>query len=127
MSEATTEGLHIHVESRYLAARSDPAQGFWMYTYHVTLTNRGHEDVQLLSRHWIITNAHGVEEHVRGPGVIGEFPVLAPGETFEYTSFCPLDTPMGTMHGSYQMVNKGGTRFDAIIAPFTLAEPYTLN
>ena len=127
MSEATTRGLQVAIQSEYLPDRSDPSQGFWMYVYHVTMTNLGDEELQLLSRHWIITNAHGVEEHVRGPGVVGEFPLLRPTESFRYTSFCPLDTPMGTMHGTYQMVNRGGERFDAVIAPFTLAEPYTLN
>jgi ApaG protein len=83
--------------------------------------------VQLLSRHWIITDANGRVEEVRGAGVVGQQPRLRPGEAFEYTSGCPLPTPMGTMHGSYQMVNQRGERFDALIQPFTLAEPYAVN
>ena len=83
--------------------------------------------MQLLSRHWVITDGAGQVEHVRGPGVVGEQPVLEPGESFEYTSFCPLPTPIGSMHGTYQMVTAGGSTFDAEIAPFSLAVPTALN
>ena len=83
--------------------------------------------MQLISRHWIITDEENRVEEVRGPGVVGEQPVLAPGESFRYTSGCPLRTATGTMHGSYQMVTSGGERFDAEIAAFTLSEPYTVN
>ena len=126
-SVAHTRGVQVEVRPEYLPAHSAPEEGQWMHAYHVRITNQGAERVQLLSRHWIITNARGVEEHVRGPGVVGQQPVLGPGEHFDYSSGCPLDTPVGTMHGSFQMVTAGGERFDAAVAPFTLAEPYALN
>jgi ApaG protein len=83
--------------------------------------------VQLVSRHWIITDGDGRTEEVQGPGVVGEQPVLQPGESFEYSSFCPLPTKIGSMHGTYQMVTAAGSRFDAEIAPFSLAVPTALN
>ena len=90
-------------------------------------TVAGLSTVQLVSRHWVITDGDGKVEHVQGPGVVGEQPVLEPGEAFEYTSFCPLPTPIGSMHGSYQMLTAGGARFDAEIAAFSLAMPTALN
>jgi len=95
--------------------------------YTVQISNESSETVQLLSRHWIITDATGEVQEVRGPGVVGEQPVLAPGESFEYTSGCPLTTPFGSMNGTYQMVTSRGERFDATIAPFTLSEPHALQ
>lgn len=127
MSVAITHGVRVEVEADYLLEQSDPDQGLWVHAYHVTVTNHSEGTVQLVSRHWIITNAHGVEEHVRGPGVVGHQPVLRKGQSFRYTSGCPLDTPVGTMHGTYQMIREDGERFDAEVAPFTLAEPYALN
>lgn len=107
--------------------RSNPDKGAWFFAYTVLVTNEGEDTVQLVSRHWIITNADGEVEEVRGPGVVGAQPVLAPGESFEYTSACPLPTAFGTMHGSYQMVTEAGERFDAEIAPFSLSMPYAVN
>jgi ApaG protein len=128
VSEATTQGVHVAVQSRFLPDHSDPASGLWMHAYQVTISNVGERPVQLLSRHWIITNSHGVQEHVRGAGVVGEQPSLKPGESFRYTSGCPLDTAMGTMHGTYTMRQLDtGETFEAEVAPFTLAEPYALN
>jgi ApaG protein len=127
MSSATTRGIRVDVTPMYLEARSDPTQHRWMYAYHVTITNLGTATVQLRTRHWIITNAMGQVEHVKGPGVVGEQPTLEPGEAFEYTSGCPMDTSMGTMHGSYQMEAEDGEEFDVEIAPFTLAEPGSIN
>lgn len=127
MSEAVTRGVRVQVEPAYLEHQSDPRNGLWMFAYHVKIRNEGTETVQLVSRHWIITDATGRVEEVRGPGVVGEQPVLDPGQEFGYTSGCPLPTAMGTMHGTYQMVTRRGERFDAVIAPFTLAEPYTVN
>ena len=126
-STSTTRGVRVDVEPHYLAAHSDPARHHWMHAYTVTITNDGERTVRLLARHWVITNAHGTEEHVRGPGVVGEQPVLQPGQSFRYTSGCPMDTPVGTMHGAYQMVDEDGEGFDAEIAPFTLVEPYAVN
>ena len=128
-SKAITRGLLVEVESRYLPERSDPDRHQWFFAYRVRLENQGTETVHLLSRHWIIENARGRVEHVKGPGVVGETPVLAPGERFEYQSFCPLDTPIGSMRGTYQMivVGAGADGYDAVIAPFTLACPTALN
>jgi ApaG protein len=126
-SEAITRGIRIRVESVYVLERSAPEHSHWFFTYHVTISNEGDEPAQLVSRHWIITDANGQVEEVKGPGVVGEQPRLAPGETFEYTSACPLPTPFGTMHGTYQMVTDDGEHFDAQIAPFSLAEPRAVN
>ena len=126
-SEAVTNGIRVQVRCLYLEERSDPAHHHWMYAYRVTISNEGDTAARLVSRHWIITNAHGVQDHVQGPGVVGETPNLEPGESFEYTSGCPLDTAMGTMHGTYQMVDPEGGTFDAEVAPFTLAEPFAVN
>ena len=126
-SEAVTRGVRVEVESFYVPSRSDPAQQEWFFAYRIKITNEGSLTVQLSSRHWIITDANGRVEEVRGPGVVGQQPILAPGESFEYTSFCPLGTPFGTMHGTYQMTAREGERFDAEIAPFTLSQPYAIN
>ena len=121
MSRAKTNGVLVEVETEYLPERSDPERNTYYFAYRVRITNEGKETVQLMSRHWIITNADGRREEVEGPGVVGQQPVLNPGQAYEYTSFCPLNTPMGTMHGTYQMMTDDGESFDAEIAPFTLA------
>jgi len=126
-SEASTRGVRVQVRSRFVPERSSPEHGTWFFAYTVLITNEGKETVQLVSRHWIITNADGHVEEVRGPGVVGAQPVLGPGESFEYTSACPLPTAFGTMHGTYQMVTEDGERFDAEIAPFSLSMPYAVN
>jgi ApaG protein len=127
MSAATTRGVRVEVRSAYVPERSFPADSQYFFAYRIRITNTGEETVQLLSRHWVVTDGDGRVEHVRGPGVVGEQPVLEPGEAFEYTSFCPLPTPIGSMHGTYQMVTAGGSTFDAEIAPFSLAVPTALN
>jgi ApaG protein len=127
MSDTTTRGIRIQVETSYLEERSDPAESAFFFAYHVTISNLGTETAQLLSRRWVITDGDGRQEVVEGPGVVGDQPLLAPGEAYEYTSFCPLPTPVGTMHGAYRMVAAGGERFDAEIAPFTLAVPGAVN
>ncbi len=124
-SEATTRGITVSVRSRHLPERSEP--GRWLFTYRIRIANGSDETVQLMARHWIITDAAGRVEEVRGPGVVGQQPVLAPGESFEYSSFCPLPTPFGTMEGSYQMVAASGEPFEIVIAPFTLTEPMAVN
>ena len=126
-SEAVTRGVRVQVQSQYAAERSDPARGQWFFLYTITISNDGAETVQLMTRHWIITDGNGKVEEVHGPGVVGKQPILKPGEAFEYTSGCPLTTPFGVMEGTYQMVTEGGDRFDAKIAPFTLSEPYTVH
>ena len=126
-SEATTRGVRVHVRSEYAADRSQPSRNEWFFLYTVTIANEGPEPVQLLTRHWVITDGAGHVEEVKGPGVVGKQPTLAPGESFEYTSGCPLSTPFGIMEGTYQMITEGGERFDARVAPFTLSEPYTVH
>ncbi len=126
-SEAVTRGIRVNVRSRYVAERSRPLMNEFFFAYTIRIANEGSETVQLVSRQWLITDAEGHTEEVRGPGVVGEQPVLAPGESFEYTSACPLTTPFGSMRGAYQMVTEGGERFDAEIASFHLAEPYSIH
>ena len=126
-SAAVTRGIRVEVNSFYVDERSAPERGEWFFAYQVRISNEGDERVQLLSRHWIITDGDGSEEEVRGPGVVGEQPVLGSGESFEYTSACPLSTPVGTMRGTYQMVTDDGVSFDAEIAPFTLAQAQAVN
>ena len=124
-SEAITRNIRVRVEPQYDPSRSSPQNSQWFFLYTVKITNEGNETVQLLSRHWIITDGMGKVEHVQGPGVIGKQPSLAPGQSFEYTSGCPLTTPFGQMHGTYQMVNQAGEKFDIEIAPFTLTESHS--
>ena len=126
-SEATTRGVRVQVLSEYAPDRSRPAEQQWFFLYTITITNDGEDTVQLLSRHWIITDGAGHVEEVKGPGVVGQQPVLGPGESFTYTSGCPLGTPFGRMEGTYQMVSRSGDLFDVDIAPFTLSEPYTVH
>ena len=128
MSDTLTRGVRIRVKPRYVAEQSDPAAGQYLFAYHITIRNEGTDTVQLLARHWVITNGEGKVDEVRGSGVVGYQPLLKPGEEFQYTSGCPLTTPVGTMHGSFTMVVQGSNaRFDALIAPFTLAVPRALN
>jgi ApaG protein len=126
-SDTTTRGIRIEVQSAYMPERSAPKESQYLFEYQVRISNVGPETAQLISREWIITNADGEVERVKGPGVVGEQPVLTPGGAFEYRSFCPLKTSVGSMQGSYQMVTANGERFDAMIAPFTLAIPNALN
>ncbi len=124
-SEATTQGIHVQVESQYSAGHSTPTKWFFLYT--VRISNQGSETAQLMSRHWIIRDANDRVEEVQGPGVVGDQPVLQPGDSYEYTSGCPLPTPFGSMQGSYQMVTTSGEHFDAEIAEFVLREPGSIH
>ena len=126
-SETVTRGIRVRVESEYAPDRSQPARNQWFFLYTVTIANESAETVQLVTRHWVVTDGTGRVEEFRGPGVVGKQPILRPGESFEYTSGCPLKTPFGLMEGTYQMVTEGGERFDAKVAPFTLSEPYTVH
>jgi ApaG protein len=126
-SDAMTRGIRVQVASEYAPDRSDPPHEKWFFLYTITITNTGSETVQLLSRHWVITDARGHVEEVKGPGVIGQQPVLGPGEVFTYTSGCSLATSFGTMEGTYRMAAPSGAFFDAKIAAFTLSEPYTVH
>lgn len=126
-SEAVTGGVRVQVTARYSPTRSQPLRNLWLFLYTIEISNESADTVQLISRHWVITDAENRVEEVRGLGVVGQQPTLAPGESFEYTSSCPLQTPFGTMGGTYQMVTADGKRFDAQIATFTLSEPYTIH
>ncbi len=126
-SEAVTRGIRISVEAEYSPQHSQPWQEHWFFLYTVRIANESEETVQLVSRHWIITDATGTTEEVRGLGVVGQQPVLEPGDAFEYTSGCPLSSPFGSMRGSYQMVTGQGERFETEIASFTLRAPYTVH
>ena len=123
-SEAVTHDIRVRVRAEYDPTRSDPSANQWFFLYTIQISNEGRQTVQLLSRHWIITNAVDEMREVRGPGVVGEQPVIAPGEEFEYTSGCPLTTPFGSMRGTYQMVTENHERFEVEIAQFELAGPY---
>jgi ApaG protein len=127
VSEAVTNGIRVEVMSQHSAENSRPSQGEWVFQYTVRITNMSVDTVQLVSRHWIITDAVEHVEEVRGPGVVGAQPVLAPGESFKYSSWCPLKTPTGMMQGTYQMVGPGGSQFDIEIAPFALRARYTVH
>jgi len=127
MSNTVTRGIRIVVESFYVEERSEPLEKYFFFAYRVRISNEGGETAQLLSREWIITDSDGNVERVEGPGVVGEKPVLASGETFEYTSFCPLRTSMGSMEGGYTMQTASGETFVARIDPFTLAMPGVVN
>jgi ApaG protein len=127
MSDTTTRGIRVQVTSSYLPERSSPRDCQYLFAYHIRISNVGSETAQLVSREWIITSADGEVERVKGPGVVGEQPVLTPGSSFEYTSYCPLKTSVGSMQGSYQMMTADGEKFDAQITPFTLAAPHALH
>jgi ApaG protein len=120
---ANTRGIVVSVEPTYLETRSSPESSQYLWAYRVIIENQGRETVQLLSRHWMITNARGELTEVKGPGVVGEQPILKPGQSFEYTSGVPLDTPSGMMGGAYQMETDGGERFDIEIPTFSLDRP----
>jgi ApaG protein len=127
MSEAVTNHIRVEVMSRYSPENSKPFQDDWVFQYTIRITNEGLETVQLVSRHWIITDGVGHTEEVKGPGVVGEQPVLAPNASFKYSSWCRLKTPTGSMHGTYQMLRTGGEQFDIEIAPFGLRARYTVQ
>ncbi len=126
-STAVTEGILVTVRSAYVADQSVPLARRYVFSYTVRIENQGAVPAQLRTRHWIITDGAGKVEEVRGPGVVGHQPLLRPGEHFEYTSGCVLETPRGEMRGTYQMHREGGQVVDAVIAPFLLALPHSLN
>ena len=126
-SNQTSEAIVIQVQTKFEPARSDPKLNRWFFAYHVRIANEGPKPVKLLSRSWIITDAQGRVEQVQGPGVVGEQPVIEPGEAFEYTSGCPLTTPFGSMHGTYEMTDEQGERFHVPIPAFALRLPGTMN
>ena len=125
-SDTVTQGVRVQVMAQYSPEQSQPLQNQWFFLYTVQVSNEGPEAVQLISRHWIITDADHHVKEVRGLGVVGKQPVLDPGESFQYTSGCPLSTPFGSMRGTYQMLKLNGERFDVEIGSFALTEPYTV-
>jgi ApaG protein len=124
---AVTAGVRVSVRSDFRPERSSPATGRFLFTYTIRISNEGAEPARLLSRHWIITDAGGEREEVVGDGVVGQQPRLGAGESFEYTSFCVLKTPLGSMRGTYQMVRDDGGRFEVDIPQFSLTVPGSLN
>ena len=127
MFSKTTNNINVSVKSYYLEEQSEPDEQHYVWAYQVTINNIGQQTVQLKKRYWKITDSNGDNKEVRGAGVIGEQPILRPGEKFEYTSGTPLSTPSGFMEGYYEMETKDGNRFDASIPLFSLDSPYISN
>ena len=127
MSENNSYTIDVQVRTRFVPDQSRPDDNRYVFAYTITLHNRGSVSAQLLTRHWVITDANGKVEEVRGDGVVGEQPWMRPGDDFEYTSGAVLETPVGTMGGSYLMLADDGTRFEAPIPSFTLSIPRTLH
>ena len=123
MVTQTTGQIEVKVNPLYVPEDSDPSQGYYFFAYTVRIKNSGVVPAQLMSRHWVITDAVGRVEEVRGPGVVGLQPIIMPGQEFEYSSFCPLSTPTGSMRGTYQIILDDGTSLDVEIPQFYLIEP----
>src|SRR5438132_5919854 len=126
MSEAITRGIRVIAQATFHPEKSSRENNYFFFSYQITIINESEETVQLLSRHWKIHDADGNQEEVAGAGVVGEQPVIPPGAHHTYSSFCPLRTDIGSMSGTYQMITENGERFDAVIAPFTLARPHSI-
>jgi ApaG protein len=120
---ATTRDVTVRVAVSFLADQSEPAKGRWFWAYHIRIENQGDKAVQLLTRHWMISDGHGARHEVRGEGVVGDQPVIEPGAAYDYVSGCPLQTPTGSMQGSYQMVGEDGSSFEVAIPRFPLVGP----
>ena len=127
MNEATLNNIQVDVETRYVEEQSNPEQNYYVFAYTITIRNKGQQAAQLLTRHWVITDSNQKVQEVRGDGVVGEQPLLKPGEQFVYTSGTMLETAVGTMKGSYQMLADDGSRFDAEIDEFVLSTPRVLH
>lgn len=119
--------IEVSVQSDYLPEQSQPSDEHYVFAYTVVIQNKGLQAARLLNRHWVIADANGKVQEVRGEGVVGKQPHLKPGESYRYTSGTVLETPVGSMHGSYEMLADDGTRFDADIRPFSLALPRSLH
>ncbi len=120
---ATTDGVTVRVAVSYLPEQSEPRRGRWFWAYHIRIENDSDRTVQLLTRHWVITDGRGACHSVEGEGVVGEQPLIAPGASFDYVSGCPLQTPTGAMQGSYRLIGDDGVQFDAAIPKFSLFAP----
>ena len=127
MNESALNDIKVDVETRYIEDQSDPEQNYYVFAYTITIQNVGRQAAQLLTRHWVITDSNQKVQEVRGDGVVGEQPLLKPGEQFVYTSGTMLETAVGTMKGSYQMLADDGSRFDANIDEFVLSTPRVLH
>ena len=127
MYSATTRGVHVSVTPSFMESESSAKDNRYFWAYTIDIVNEADQTVQLIARHWRITDGHGQLHEVKGPGVVGEQPVLKAGERFTYTSGCPLDTPHGSMTGIFQMVAEDGASFEATIPPFPLQSPYARN
>ena len=127
MSSPSPYQFEVRVSTQFLEEQSDKDKGPYVFAYTIEIENVGERTAQLLSRHWIITDAHNIVQEVKGDGVVGEQPTLRPGESFEYTSGCPLPTPVGTMKGSYTFVGEGGEQFDVPVPEFLLSMPRALH
>ncbi|OGQ07006.1 MAG: Co2+/Mg2+ efflux protein ApaG [Deltaproteobacteria bacterium RIFCSPLOWO2_12_FULL_40_28] len=127
MQQAVTHGIRVSVETQYVEDESNSDESYYVFSYTITITNESDGIAQLMSRHWVITNADGKTEEVRGPGVVGQQPILAPGESFTYSSFCPLSTPIGSMYGTYQVVKNSTETLEVKIPVFSLAVPHVLH
>jgi ApaG protein len=123
--EATTRGVTVRVSVSYLPEQSEPRRGRWFWAYHIRIENGGEQAVQLLTRHWIITDGRGARHDVRGEGVVGDQPLIEPGDSYDYVSGCPLQTPAGSMEGSYGLIGEDGMPFDVEIPRFPLLAPAT--
>ena len=120
---ATTGAVTVRVAVSYLSEQSEPGRGRWFWSYHIRIENAGERSMQLLARHWVITDGRGARHSVEGEGVVGEQPVIAPGGSYDYVSGCPLATPTGAMQGSYRMVDENGVHLDVAIPRFALLAP----
>lgn len=120
-SDTITHGIRVRAAAHYLPGQSSPGEGRYMFAYRIVISNESAGRAKLLSRHWVIINANGERQDVEGPGVVGKTPALEPGESFKYTSFCPLDTEWGSMEGTYSMQRDEGEEFDVVIGRFFLA------
>lgn len=123
--EHSEHGVTVRVSVSYLPEQSEPAHGRWFWAYHIRIENDGDQPVQLLTRHWVITDGRGARHDVRGDGVVGDQPLIDPGDSYDYVSGCPLQTPNGSMEGSYGMVGEDGEPFEAAIPLFPLLAPAT--
>ena len=127
MADSLQNYIKVDVETRYIEEQSNPEQNYYVFAYTITIQNQGQQTAQLLTRHWVITDSHHKVQEVRGDGVVGEQPILKPGEQFVYTSGTMLETSVGTMKGSYQMESADGSKFDATIEEFVLSTPRILH
>jgi ApaG protein len=127
MNEADINNIRVDVETRYIEDQSNPEQNYYVFAYTITIQNKGQQSAQLLTRHWVITDSNQKVQEVRGDGVVGEQPMLKPGEQFVYTSGTMLETAVGTMKGSYQMLADDGSQFDATVDEFVLSTPRVLH